>query len=77
MGLVKIIANRIPNDNWDGILFLMLILGLTFYLFFALKYVYRSPIWKTIIKQIIIFSLYLVGAICAMVIILAITFLSL
>ncbi|MBP9932053.1 MAG: DUF3667 domain-containing protein [Chitinophagaceae bacterium] len=77
MGLVKIIGNRIPNDNWDGLLFFLLLIGLSFYLFFALKYVYHSPIWKTIIKQIIIFSLYMVGAICAMVIILAITFLSL
>jgi hypothetical protein len=77
MGLIKVIMNQLPNDNMDGVIFFALILGLSIYLFVALKHVYQSPIWKTIIKQIMIFSLYLVGALCAMVIILAITFLSL
>ena len=77
MGLVKIIMNQLPNKSADGLIFLLLILGLTIYLFLALKYVYLSWIWKTMLKQIMVFSLYVVGAICPMIIILAFTFLSL
>ncbi len=77
IGLLMLLNHYIDNEVFKTISYLTVILGIGVYLFLALYHVYHSSIIKTLIKQFLLFFLYMIGFIIALALVLTFTFATL